>query len=61
MSLIKLSPINHQNKPQVKIDFEFNYDVKEYIKKFPQTRWSATHKAFYIPFSEENVNRLFLY
>ena len=61
MPTIKLSPITHHDLPQVKIDFEFNHDVKEYIKKFPQVRWSATHKTFYIPFSKENVNRLFLY
>ncbi len=61
MPTIKLSPITHHNLPQVKIDFEFNHDVKEYIKKFPQVKWSATHKAFYIPFSKENVNSLFLY
>lgn len=61
MVLIKLSPIEHHNKPQVKIEFDFNYDVKEYLKKFPEVSWSATHKSFYIPFSKENVNRLFLY
>ena len=61
MLIITLSHINHHNKPQVKIGFEFNHDVKEYVKKFPQVRWTATHKAFYIPFTKENTNRLFLY
>ena len=61
MSLITLSPLVHRNQQQVKISFDYDYEVKEYIKKFPQVKWSATHKAFYIPFSKENVNQLFLY
>ena len=60
MPLITLSIIQHHNNQHVKIDFDFNHDVKAYIKKFPDVKWSATHKAFYIPFSKENVNRLFL-
>ena len=61
MTTITLSPIKHRNASQVKIGFDFNFDVKEYIKKFPEVKWSATHKAFYVPFSKDNVNRLFLY
>ena len=61
MSLITLSPIEHRNNQQVKIDFEYNFEIKEYIKKFPGVKWSTTHKAFYIPFSKENTNRFYLY
>ena len=61
MLTITLSKILHRNNQQVKIDFDYNYEVKEYVKKFPEVKWSATHKAFYIPFSKENVNQLFLY
>jgi site-specific recombinase XerD len=45
----------------VKIDFQFNEGTKNYVKKFSELKWSATHKAFYIPFSKDKVNRLFLY
>ena len=61
MTTITLSHLTHHNLPQVKINFNYNYDVKEYIKKFPEVKWSATHKSFYIPFSKDNVNKLFLY
>lgn len=61
MPKITLSRIHHRNNQQVKIDFDYNHDVKEYVKKFPEVKYSATHKAYYIPFSKENVNRLFLY
>ncbi len=61
MTTITLSHITHHNLPQIKINFNYNYGVKEYVKKFPNVKWSATHKTFYIPFSKETVNQLFLY
>jgi len=34
MPLITLSIIQHHNNQHIKIDFEFNHDVKAYIKNF---------------------------
>ena len=61
MTTITLTPITHRDLDMVKIDFQFNEDTKNYVKKFSAVKWSATHKAFYIPFTKDNVNRLFLY
>ncbi|WP_452227129.1 tyrosine-type recombinase/integrase [Lacinutrix cladophorae] len=59
MAQIELSKIQHNNQEQVKIDFEYNYDLKEYIKLFPLVKWSNSHRAYYIPFSKTNVNNLY--
>jgi site-specific recombinase XerD len=61
MITIALEPITHKSKNCIAIKFSYNYQVKEYIKQFPEVKWSATHKGFYIPFSKERVNALFLY
>lgn len=61
MKKITLSPLKHHNIQQIKIDFTFDYDIKEYIKKFPLVKWSNTHKTFYLPFSKENTNNFYIY
>lgn len=61
MIKINLSLFTHKKKLQLKIGFAYNYEVKEYVKKFPLVRWSATYRTFYLPFSKENTNNLYLY
>jgi len=61
MKNITLSLFTHQRNQQIKIGFDYDYDVKEYVKKFPSVRWSATHRTFYLSFSKENTNNLYKY
>ncbi|WP_299680594.1 tyrosine-type recombinase/integrase [uncultured Tenacibaculum sp.] len=61
MSKIHLSKLYHKNKNQIKVDFEYDYNVKEYIKKYPLVKWSNTYKTFYLPFSKENANNFCIY
>ena len=58
---ITLKPLWHQNRKQIAIHFNYNETIKEYIKKFPDVRWSQTHKLFYTPFENEKVHQLFSY
>jgi len=58
---IELSLFNHKGKNQIKIDFNYDFKTKEYIKKFSLVKWSATHKTFYLPFSKENTNNFYSY
>lgn len=58
---IKLSPIEHRGSTQIKITFDYDLKVKEYVQQFPGVRWSQTHSAFYIPFSYRTVSDLFSY
>ena len=51
MNKIHLSKLYHKNKNQIKVDFEYDYNVKEYIQKYPLVKWSNTYKTFYLPFS----------
>jgi len=59
MAHFELSKILHNNQEQVKIDFEYNFEVKEYVKQFPLVKWNNTHGTYYIPFSKTNVNNLY--
>jgi len=61
MKKITLSLFTHQKNQQIKIGFMYDYDIKEYVKKFPSVRWSASHRTFYTPFSKENTNNLYQY
>ena len=56
MKTIRLSMFLHQQKQQIKIDFSFDYKIKEHVKQFKGVTWSATHKTYYTIFSKENAN-----
>lgn len=61
MKKITLSLFTHQKNQQIKIGFVYDDAIKEYVKKFPSVRWSATHKTFYVLFSKEITNKLYSY
>lgn len=61
MKKITLSLFTHQKNQQIKIGFKYDFETKEYVKKFPSVRWSATHRVFYLLFSKENTNNLYRY
>lgn len=59
MARISLEPLEHAGASQIAIKFQYNFQVKEHIKKLEGIKWSQTHKCFYIPSSTENKKRLF--
>ncbi|WP_047788655.1 tyrosine-type recombinase/integrase [Tenacibaculum mesophilum] len=56
MKKITLSFFIHHKINQIKIEFDYDFTVKQYIKKHPLVKWSKTHKTFYLPFSKQNAN-----
>lgn len=61
MATVTLSIIEHRGEKQIKIAFAYDQDVKEYIKKFPNVKWSRTHDSYYVPYHKRKVNELFQY
>ncbi len=55
---ITLHILKHRNAVQIGIQFHYNYEIKKHVLSFNGCRWSATHKMFYIPFSEVNFEKL---
>lgn len=60
-SVITLKPFEHHKHPQIGIHFKYNDVVKAYVKQYPEVRWSATHKVFYLGYTAEALHQLFQY
>lgn len=58
MNSITLEPFTHNAKSCVAIKFPFNFDIKEYIKKFHGVYWTKTHRTFYIYYDEVRLEDL---
>lgn len=58
---VTLRLFTHKNTPQIAIQFRFDLDIKNYIKMIPNVKWTKTHKTFYIPYSNENEQKLLYY
>lgn len=43
------------------VGFEYDHELKEYLKKFKGITWSSSLRSFYIPFSKGVTNELFKY
>ncbi|MFI1745538.1 site-specific tyrosine recombinase/integron integrase [Thalassobellus sediminis] len=60
MTSITLEPFKHRSKSCIAIKFQYDFETKEYIKKFNGVRWSKTHRTFYIYYNEvrlENIKK----
>jgi len=53
-----LDLISHKGTDCISIGFDYDFDLKEYLKQFPGVRWSKSKRTFYIPFSEEGKKGL---
>lgn len=61
MRTFRLFPFIHREILQIGIDFDYNSEVKNYLKNLEGVRWSQTHKTFYIQFTPENRKILHQY
>ncbi|WP_417196863.1 tyrosine-type recombinase/integrase [Bizionia sp.] len=52
MNAITLEPFTHNAKSCIAIKFAYNFETKEYIKKFKGVYWTKTHRTFYIYYDE---------
>ncbi len=59
---IKLSKFIYDNTNQIKITFDYDYELKEKIRKIPNIKYSKTYFCWYIPYASENLKKiLFLF
>jgi integrase/recombinase XerD len=56
MAAISLEPFTHQAKSCIAIKFPYNFETKEYIKKFDGVYWTKTHRTFYIFYNEVRLD-----
>uniref|UniRef100_UPI00404A742B tyrosine-type recombinase/integrase n=1 Tax=Gelidibacter sp. TaxID=2018083 RepID=UPI00404A742B len=56
-----MKPFVHRDVSQIGIYFDFDHEVKAYVKSFDGVKWTQTHKVFYIIDSWDNRQRLFTY
>ncbi|HEY9186248.1 MAG TPA: site-specific tyrosine recombinase/integron integrase [Salegentibacter sp.] len=56
---IKLYPLKHRGALHIAVSFPFDMDLNQEIGKVPGIRWSRTNRCYYVPFSQENKNKLF--
>lgn len=55
---VDLSRITHRNKPCIAIKFQYNFALKEHLKKFKGTYWSSSKSVFYVYYSENIAQKL---
>lgn len=58
MTNVSLEPFTHNSQDCISIRFPYNFEIKEYIKKFNGVKWTKTHSTFYIYHTEIRVKDL---
>ena len=61
MITVSLESFTHNDQHCIAIKFPYNFEIKEYIKKFNGVRWTKTHSTFYIYYTEIRLEDLKLY
>lgn len=59
MKRITLTPLFHRGEWQIAINFPFDPEVKDRLKKIAGISWTNTHKCFYLRYSQENRQQLY--
>jgi integrase/recombinase XerD len=57
---IRLEAVNHNNQNRILIKFGFDEELIVLVKQLPDAAWSAADKAWCVPYTKENVNRIFV-
>lgn len=58
---IILNKLRHNNQNMVAIGFEYCDTTKAIVMGFKDTRWSATHRTFYTPYTKQRIHELYTY
>ncbi len=56
--MIKASKIIHKEQQRIKIDFPYNQEFISLLRKVDGAKWSATHKAWHVPYTKEAFAKL---
>jgi len=58
---ITLSRLRHKGYDRIKLEFAYDVELKDHLKKLVGVRWSKTHGCFYMPDNPDQVKRLLLH
>ena len=58
---VVLTPLTHTGKRCIGISFTYNFELKEYLKRFKGVRWSKTHRCFYLPYTPTSLESFWDY
>jgi integrase/recombinase XerD len=56
--MIQASKIYHREQERLKLVFAYNTEISNKIKTIRDAAWSATHRAWHIPFTKEAIDEL---
>ncbi|MDN3668256.1 tyrosine-type recombinase/integrase [Echinicola jeungdonensis] len=47
--------------PVVKLEFPYDFELKETVKSFPECQWDIQEKVWWVPYSDDIIERLLSY
>jgi integrase/recombinase XerD len=56
--VIKASPVVHHGERRIKLEFAYDFEVTELVRKIPGRLWSSTLNCWHIPDNIEVINKL---
>ncbi|WP_373517408.1 hypothetical protein [Pricia sp.] len=59
MKRIILTQLEHRGAQQMGIQFDYEDEVRHYVKELSGIKWSQTYKTFYVPLNTQNKNIVF--
>ncbi len=59
MKTIRIEPLFHQGKSQIKIKFEYNPELNDLVKQIEGRHWSDTHKCWYVPNNPSSLKSIY--
>ncbi len=58
MKTIVLKNAVFEGLPVICLDFPYDFALKELVKTYPECQWSRKHKAWWVPYREDQLNEL---
>ncbi len=58
--MILVSRISHRGEERLKLEFPYNTEIINQIKKISNAAWSQTHKAWHVPDTKENIELILM-
>ncbi|MBN1142796.1 MAG: hypothetical protein JXA72_00165 [Bacteroidales bacterium] len=50
---VTVDPIFHRNEKRLKLEFAYDDDIIQIVKKIPGARWSKTMHTWHIPYQDQ--------
>jgi integrase/recombinase XerD len=55
---MRATKIIHNGESRIKVDFPYNQELAQVLKKIPGAKWSRTFNAWHIPYRKTEFNQL---